>query len=64
MIKKDLKSRQHNLSLSQATQRALTNLALEGIKPSGVLLKDMQALDIGFLTSKEFLAKAIARATS
>lgn len=50
--------------LSENTKRALASLALEGISPSPQLLTDLKLVDSGQLTEDEFLARAIARATS
>ena len=51
-------------SLSEDSKRALVNLSLEGIIPSSVLLADMQLLDSGKISQKEFLERAVTRAKS
>lgn len=51
-------------SLSEDSKRALVNLSLEGITLSSALLADMQLLDSGKISQKEFLERAITRAKS
>lgn len=48
-------------SPSDDSKRALTHLGLEGITPTSELLADMHLLDVGKITEKEFIERAVSR---